>query len=91
MQDCNFLDVPLSQSDHKQLRELPNLQRIVALNRGGELKLSDAILLCLRWRGSISRRRQVRRWHSAPKLVEENSVHSAILSPTGLPRLAHWP
>ena len=38
MQDCNFLDVPLSQSDHKQLRELPNLQRIVALNRGGELK-----------------------------------------------------
>jgi hypothetical protein len=34
------------------------------------------------WRGSISRRRQVRGWHSAPKLVEENSVHSAILSAT---------
>jgi hypothetical protein len=38
MQDCNFLDVPVSQSDHNQLRELPNLRRIVALNRGGELK-----------------------------------------------------
>jgi hypothetical protein len=28
----------VSQSDHNQLRELPNLQRIVALNQGGELK-----------------------------------------------------
>ncbi len=38
MQDCNFLDVPVSQSDHNQLRGLPNLQRIVVLDRGGELK-----------------------------------------------------
>jgi hypothetical protein len=38
MQDCNFPDVPVSQSDHNQLRELPNLQLIVALNRVGELK-----------------------------------------------------
>ncbi len=28
MQDCNFLDVPVSQSDHNQLRGLPNLQRL---------------------------------------------------------------
>jgi hypothetical protein len=34
------------------------------------------------WNRSRSWGRQVRGWHPAPKLIEENSVHSAILSTT---------
>ena len=43
MHDCSFLVVPLSQSDHNQLRGLPNLRLVVVLDRGGELKCSNQL------------------------------------------------